>query len=167
IEQEGLSWEVVESLPVHDDIKKRKGNYIFYINNYIESLKNLSACGIKIITYNFMPVLDWMRTDLQYRLPSGVLALRFERLAFIAFDRFLLKRTEAENDYSKEDIQQAEALFLKLSAEQKDKLSITCLQALPGSTENFTSEQVLALLNEYKGIDTETLRQNLVLFLEE
>ncbi|WP_353136579.1 mannonate dehydratase [Pseudopedobacter sp.] len=167
IEQEGLNWEVVESLPVHEDIKKRNGKYIFYINNYIESLKNLSASGIKIITYNFMPVLDWMRTDLQYRLPSGALALRFERLAFIAFDLFLLKRTEAENDYSKEDIQQAEALFLKLSEEQKDKLSATCLQALPGSTENFTSEQVLALLNEYKGIDTETLRQNLVLFLEE
>jgi len=167
IEQEGLIWEVVESLPVHDDIKKRNGNYKQYISNYIESLKNLSSCGVRVVTYNFMPVLDWMRTDLQYQLPSGALALRFERLAFIAFDLFLLKRPEAEKDYSKEDTDKAKALFLKLSQEEKDKLNSTCLQALPGSTENFTSTQVLALLNEYKGIDEDLLRNNLVKFLEE
>ena len=167
IEQEGLIWEVVESLPVHDDIKKRNGNYKQYISNYIESLKNLSSCGVRVVTYNFMPILDWMRTDLQYQLPSGALALRFERLAFIAFDLFLLKRPEAEKDYSKEDTDKAKALFLKLSQEEKDKLNSTCLQALPGSTENFTSTQVLALLNEYKGIDEDLLRNNLVKFLEE
>ena len=167
IEQEGLTWEVVESLPVHDDIKKRNGNYKQYIYNYMESLKNLALCGIQVVTYNFMPVLDWMRTDLQYKLPSGALALRFERLAFIAFDLFLLKRPEAENDYSEEDINKAKTLFSKLSKEEKDKLNATCLQALPGSTENFTSEQVLSLLNEYKDIDEYLLRNNLVKFLEE
>ncbi|ADY53257.1 D-mannonate dehydratase [Pseudopedobacter saltans DSM 12145] len=167
IELEGLRWEVVESLPVHDDIKKRNGNYKLYINNYIESLRNLSECDIKVITYNFMPVLDWMRTDLQYKLSSGALALRFEKLAFIAFDLFLLKRPEAEKDYSPKDREKAKSLFDKLSPAEKSKLNSTCLQALPGSKENFTSEQVLGLLNEYKGIDAQILRQNLVSFLEE
>ncbi|MFD1628867.1 mannonate dehydratase [Pseudopedobacter beijingensis] len=167
ITKEGLQWEVVESLPVHDDIKKRNGNYKQYINNYIESLKNLSTCGISVVTYNFMPVLDWMRTDLQYPLPSGALALRFERLAFIAFDLFLLKRPGAENDYSKEEREKAQSLFDALSAGERDKLNATCLQALPGSTENFTSKQVLELLNEYKGIDTHSLRKNLISFLTE
>lgn len=167
IEQEGLYWKVVESLPVHDDIKKRNGNYKLYIYNYIESLKNLAACGIYVVTYNFMPVLDWMRTDLQYKLPSGALALRFEKLAFIAFDLFLLQRPNAENDYNAEDIEKAKVFFSQLKEEEKVKLKSTCLQALPGSTESFSSSQVLALLNEYKGIDEHILRNNLIAFLEE
>jgi len=167
IEDAGLTWEVVESLPVHDDIKKRNGNYKQYISNYIQSLKNLAACQVYVVTYNFMPVLDWMRTDLKYSLPSGALALKFERIAFIAFDLFLLKRPGAEDDYSEEDRQRANQLFSKLSEDEKIKLNTTCLQALPGSTENFTSAQVLALLDEYKGIDAAGLRNNLVSFLQE
>ncbi|RRN77911.1 mannonate dehydratase [Pseudoxanthomonas sp. SGD-10] len=167
IEKAGLTWEVVESLPVHDDIKKRSGNYQRYIDNYVRSLENLSSCGIRVVTYNFMPVLDWMRTDLKYKLHSGALALRFERLAFIAFDLFLLERQDAAKDYTTEELEKAEVYFAGLNHEAKERLKSTCLQALPGSTENFTTTQVLQLLNEYEGINTETLRNNLVLFLKE
>lgn len=167
IEKAGLTWEVVESLPVHDDIKKRNGNYQRYIDNYVRSLENLSSCGIRVVTYNFMPVLDWMRTDLKYKLHSGALALRFERLAFIAFDLFLLERQDAAKDYTTEELEKAEVYFAGLNHEAKERLKSTCLQALPGSTENFTTTQVLQLLNEYEGINTETLRNNLVLFLKE
>lgn len=167
IEDAGLTWEVVESLPVHDHIKKRGGNYRAYIHNYIESLKNLAACKIHVVTYNFMPVLDWMRTDLTYSLPSGALTLRFDRIAFITFDAFLLQRPGAEKDYSEEDMNSAKALFSQLSESEKSKLNATCLQALPGSTENFTSAQVLALLDEFKGIDENQLRNNLIAFLND
>lgn len=167
IEDAGLTWEVVESLPVHEDIKKRSGNYKQYTANYIASLKNLAACKIHVVTYNFMPVLDWMRTDLTYRLPSGALALKFERIAFIVFDMFLLKRPGAEKDYSDEEIDRAKTLFSQLSEAEKAKLNDTCLQALPGSTENFTSAQVLAVLDEYKGVDEDRLRDNLVAFLND
>lgn len=167
IENAGLTWEVVESLPVHDDIKKRNGNYRQYTANYIESLKNLAACKIHVVTYNFMPVLDWMRTDLSYRLPSGALTLKFEWIAFVAFDVFLLKRPGAEKDYPEEDLNRAKTFFSQLSTSEKRKLQATCLQALPGSSEGLTSTQVLTLLDEYKGIDEGRLRDNLIAFLKD
>ena len=167
IESSGLSWEVVESLPVHEDIKKRKGNYQLWIDNYKVSMKNLADCGIKVITYNFMPVLDWMRTDLSYETKSGALALRFEKAAFIAFDLFLLQRPDATADYTAQEQEDAKRHFESLNDSERSTLMNNCLQGLPGSKDHFTKEQVLSLLEGYKNISAEVLRTNLISFLKE
>ncbi|MBC6110043.1 mannonate dehydratase [Pedobacter sp. CCM 8938] len=167
IEKFNLIWSVVESLPVHEDIKKRAGNYKTYIENYKISLENLASCEIKIITYNFMPVLDWMRTNLKYKTITGALALRFEKTAFIAFDLFLLKRPNAKDDYSGEEINKATTYFEQLNDEARTELMGNCLQGLPGSKDHFTPEQVLALLDGFKGITADILRENLTTFLSE
>lgn len=167
IEQHGMVWSVVESLPVHEDIKKRAGDYIRWISNYKTSLKNLASCGIHVITYNFMPVLDWMRTNLKYETKTGALALRFEQIAFVAFDIFLLKRPNAENDYSAEQVTKATAYFNALTDESKKELMGNCLQGLPGSKDHFTAEQVLILLDGFKDVTADILRNNLCKFLLE
>ncbi len=167
IEKHGMFWSVVESLPVHEDIKKRAGRYQTWIENYKISLGNLASCGIKVITYNFMPVLDWMRTNLNFETETGALALRFEKSAFIAFDLFLLKRPNAEADYSKTEVEHATAHFEKLSPKEREKLMGNCLQGLPGSKDSFTPEQVLNLLDGFKGITRNMLKENLVHFLQE
>lgn len=167
IESAGLIWEVVESLPVHEDIKKRQGGYQQWIENYKISLKNLAKCGIKVITYNFMPVLDWMRTDLKYKTSTGALALRFEKTAFIAFDLYLLNRPGAAADYTPQEVENAKNFFSKLSAQEQNTLMSNCLQGLPGSKDHFTKEQVLTLLEGYQNISAETLSDNLIRFLQE
>lgn len=167
IENKGLIWSVVESLPVHEDIKRRSGDFERYIQNYRLSLQNLSKAGIKVITYNFMPVLDWMRTDLTYKTPTGALALRFEKNAFIAFDLYLLKRPNATEDYSEKEINDASIYFNQLSDGDKKTLMGNCLQGLPGSKDHFTPEKVLNLLDGFKHITSDILRQNLVAFLNE
>ncbi len=167
IEKYNLVWSVVESLPVHEDIKKRNGNYALYIENYKISLANLAACGIKVVTYNFMPVLDWMRTNLRYKTSTGALALRFEKAAFMAFDLFLLKRPGAEKDYTEVELEKAANYFASLTETAEKELLASCLQALPGSTDHFTTGMVLTLLDGYKGITPEILRSNLILFLSE
>ena len=166
IEDEGLQWSVVESLPVHEDIKRRNGRYQQWIENYKISLQNLSANGIHIITYNFMPVLDWLRTDLYYQTRTGS-ALRFEWLAFISFDLFILQRPDAEKDYTAEDIDKAKNYYDNLSQQQKDHLASACMQGLPGSTKQFSREDILQLLEEFKGIDEAKLQEHLFLFLNE
>lgn len=166
-EAAGLTWTVVESLPVHEDIKKRSGNYSTYIDNYKTSLKNAAACGLKVITYNFMPILDWLRTDPYHVLPTGATTLRFERAAFMAFDLFLLKRPGVEKDYSKEEFQTAKAYFDSLSEGQKKKLFKNVLLGLPGSDVPFTPEEILSALKTYAHIDAATLRKNLFSFLQE
>ena len=167
IEKFGLSWSVVESLPVHEDIKKRAGNYVLYIENYKTSLTNLASCGIKAVTYNFMPVLDWMRTNLKFKTATGALALRFEKAAFMAFDLFMLKRPKAEQDYTEAELEKATNYFASLNETAEKELLASCLQALPGSKDHFTTEMVLALLDGYKGITPEILRSNLISFLSE
>jgi mannonate dehydratase len=167
IEDTGMTWTVIESLPVSEDIKKQNGNYLLHIENYKQSLRNVGACGLKVITYNFMPILDWLRTDTSYTMPDGSKALYFERLAFVAFDLFMLKRPGAEKDYSADEIKKAEQKFSSMSNEEKEKLFHNTMLGLPGSDEAFTPQQVLAALKTYEGIDTVKLKQHLFYFLKQ
>jgi len=167
INNAGMEWKVIESLPVHEDIKKQSGNYQLYIEQYNESLRNVAACGLQVVTYNFMPVLDWLRTDLSYAMPDGSRALYFERAAFIAFDLFLLKRPGAEKDYTAAEIQVGKTRFDAMAQEEKERLFRNALLGLPGSDEAFTPGNVLAALETYKGIDANLLQQHLFYFLQQ
>jgi mannonate dehydratase len=167
IEAAGLTWTVIESLPVHEDIKKHSGNFQQYIENYKTSMRNVAACGLKVVTYNFMPILDWLRTDISYTLSDGSKALYFERAAFIAFDLFLLKRPGSEKDYTDEDIQKATTRFEKMNDGEKEKLFRNMMLGLPGSDEAFTADQVLAALKTYEGTNAKQLQQHLFYFLKQ
>ena len=167
IENAGLVWSVVESVPVHEDIKKASGNYQQYIENYKESLVNLTACGIDTVCYNFMPILDWTRTDLDFELPDGSKALRFDMTEFCAFEIYVLKRKDAEKSYATNILQKAKTWFALATENDINRLTKNIIAGLPGSEESFSIESFRETLATYKYIGDKELRQNLYNFLRE
>ncbi|WP_369790722.1 mannonate dehydratase [Rouxiella sp. WC2420] len=163
--EKGLQWSVVESIPVHEEIKTRSGNVEQHIANYQQSLRNLASCGITTICYNFMPILDWTRTDLGYLLPDGSRALRFDQTAFAAFELHILQRAGAKKDYSAIEQQQAAEYFAAMSQQEKETLTANIIAGLPGTEEGYTLEQFRARLATYDGIDKARLRENMAYFL--
>jgi mannonate dehydratase len=167
IEDAGMTWTVIESLPVSDDIKRQNGNYLQHIENYKQSIRNVAACGLKVITYNFMPILDWLRTDTQYEMPDKSTALYFNRADYLVFELYILKRPGAEKDFSADELAKAKKRNEELSAGQKQKLYSNMMLGLPGSDESFTPEIVLTELKKYEGIDATKLKEHLFYFLKE
>jgi mannonate dehydratase len=165
IEQGGLRWDVVESVNVHESIKTRSGRYRDYLDNYRESLRNLAACGIRTVCYNFMPVLDWTRTQLDYVLPDGSKALRFDWTDLAAFDLFFLKREDAERDYDPEVRRQAEARFQAMNESQRARLAENVLMGVPGEG-SVSLEALQTSIDTYRETGAEGLRDNLAYFLE-
>ncbi|NJO39096.1 MAG: mannonate dehydratase [Rhizobiales bacterium] len=163
----GLAWEVVESLPVSEDIKKQQGAWREHIDNYKSSLENLAAAGIEVICYNFMPVLDWTRTDLAWRLRTGATCMRFDYADFAAFDIHVLRRGDAPGDYPEETVEEAARRFASMDDGTRKKLVENIVFGLPGAAERFTLGDVRAHLAEYERISTGRLRAHLVAFLGE
>ncbi|MBL4678558.1 MAG: mannonate dehydratase [Mucilaginibacter sp.] len=167
LEAAGLTWSVVESVPVHEDIKKRKGNFNQYIENYKQSLLNLGQCGIDIVCYNFMPVLDWTRTDLDYLMPDGSTALRFDMVAFAAFDIYILNRPNADASYPDAIRDSAKTYIDALDETGKTLLTKNIIAGLPGAEEGYTVDEFLKVLAAYEGIDAVALKANLSYFLQQ
>ena len=166
IEAVGLTWSVVESVPVHEAIKTQAEGYMSYIENYKQTLANLGACGINIVCYNFMPVLDWTRTDLDYEMEDGSTSLRFEAAAFAAFELFLLKRPDASKNYSEKQQQTATVYFKDLTPKEKQKLSNNIIAGLPGAEEGYSLKDFNTILASYDAIGPAELKEHLFEFLE-
>lgn len=166
IESAGFRWSVVESVPVHEAIKTRTGNYKHFIENYQQTLINLSKCNVNVVCYNFMPVLDWTRTDLDYELEDGSTALRFDHIDFAVFELFLLKRPNADKSYTQEEITQAKIRLSAMSTEDQNNLISNIIAGLPGAEEGYSLSQFNSVLSTYEDVNADRLRDNLVHFLE-
>lgn len=161
-----LQWTVVESIPVHEDIKLAAPGHEKYVDSWIETLQNLAAEGIKTICYNFMPVIDWTRTDLKHRLPSGAYTLRFDQDEFAAFDLLILRRAKAPDDYTQQEAERAERIFKSMTSEEKADLTGTIIAGLPGKmTEAYSLDDFRKVLSRYECMDHAGLRKNLFAFL--
>lgn len=167
IEAAGMRWTVIESLPVHEEIKRQKGDYQGWIEKYKVSLRNVAACGLEVVTYNFMPILDWVRTDIAFEMPDKSKALYFEKAAFVAFDVYMLQRPGAENDYTAAELERGKNRLDAMSEAEKQLLFKNMMLGLPGSREQFTTEQIFAALDQYKGISRQQLKEHLFHFIRE
>ena len=167
IEIAGLTWSVVESVPIHEDIKTHSGKFQAYINNYSQTLLNLGICGIDTVCYNFMPVLDWTRTSLNYEVEDGSRALRFDATAFTVFEVFLLKRPGSKSTYSEKQLASAEAMFEQMTDDDKKLLIKNIIAGLPGAEEGYTLEEFNAILATYNSIGEKELKKHLFYFLEQ
>jgi mannonate dehydratase len=166
IQAAGLAWSVVESVPVSEDIKTRSGEWRAHLQAYAQTIRNLAACDIRTICFNFMPVIDWTRTDLAYRLPDGSLSLRFDATEFAAFDLFILRRPGAEAEYTAERIAQAKAAYDAMDQEAQDRLTKTIIAGLPGAEESYTLDMLRAALGRYRGMSKDELRSQVGEFLD-
>ncbi|GMQ24062.1 mannonate dehydratase [Algoriphagus sp. oki45] len=166
IEDAGLTWSVVESVPVHEQIKTRTGDFLQLIENYKQTLRNLAAEGVYTVCYNFMPILDWTRTNLEYELPNGAKALLYEKKAVVAFDLFILERKEAFSEYSQQEIEETRAYYDRLSQDAKQLILDNILKGLPGSEIGYTLDEFKAMLQTYSGIDATILAEHLRMFLD-
>lgn len=165
VEAAGLVWSVVESVPIHEEIKTASGQCQQWLSNYQQSLRNLAQCGITTVCYNFMPILDWTRTDLAYLLPDGAKALRFDQIEFAVFELHILQRPGAESDYTATEIAQAAERFASMSEESKTRLTRNIIAGLPGAEEGYTLDQFRAQLARYENIGKAQLRENFATFL--
>lgn len=167
IEAAGLQWSVIESIPLHNDIKTRSGNYAHYISNYQQSLRNVAAAGLTDVCYNFMPVVDWTRTDLNYVLPDGSQALRFDLIDFIAYDVLILQRPNARSGYTGEQLRLAEERFAAMDTERKQQLESNIIAGLPGGDGSYTRDSILQAIQLFIDAGEETMRENLIGFLRD
>ncbi len=167
IESNGLTWSVTESVPVHEDIKRRTGDYKKYIETYKQTIRNLAKCGVDTVCYNFMPVFDWLRTDLETVYDDGSITTKFERRVLAAFDIFILKRSKAEDDYTDEEMEEAQKYFDGMSDNRKEKLLQTILLGLPGSLESYRLDTFRNALTQSKGLTDKGLREHLYEFIKE
>lgn len=167
IEAAGLTWSVVESIPIHNSIKLRSGTFRQFIGAWKDSLSAIAQAGVKIVCYNFMPVVDWTRTDLRWRLPSTAYALRFDVNDFAAYDLFILQRPDAEQDYDAERISAARSRYEGMSASRRDELEKTIIAGLPGAEASYNRAALQNLIAEYRNLTSDGLREHLIAFLQE
>jgi mannonate dehydratase len=167
VEAAGMTWTVIESLPVSEAIKTQTGDWLTHIEKYKQSLRNVGGCGLKVVTYNFMPILDWLRTDVYYPMADGSTALYFNRLDYLVFDLYLLQRPGAEKDYQPEELAKAKQKFEKMEENEKKRIFSNMMLGLPGSDDSFTPEMILSGLETYREIDKKQLKEHLFYFLKQ